>query len=453
MKVTKESVTSTELTVHIVMEAEYEDPFLQRSYRRTVGRLNIPGFRKGKAPRAIVESYVGRETLVQEALEFMIPETLDKVLQDEDIQAFIEPQIEVTEVEPVSFKALVPLEPQVDLGTFRDIRLEKEDYDIEEDKIMEVLEQLRTESAPWEPAERTVEFGDLLNLNVSGVIEDEEVVNDKEVDYIPQTENVLPFPGFADYLLGMAEDETKQFVLTIPEDYPRPQYSGKDCSFDVEVISVKQKTLPDLDDEFAKGVGDGFDDLEALRSHVKERLEQESESEATRKLEQESLDELVKVSTVQASDLLYQREVEMMQQERERSLQNQRIPMEAYLSYIGQTAEEFQEQMRPSAEERLTRYLVMRKLAEEENLTVDSEEVQAEIDTMVSTSGESEDAMRRALSSQNALDNLHSSLINRKVMERLLEIVQGEDPSSGSGSAPNVDSVEGDTENDSEESN
>ena len=144
MKVTKESVTSTELTVNIVMEAEDEDPFLQRSYRRTVGRLNIPGFRKGKAPRAIVESYVGREALVQEALEFMIPETLDKVLKDEDIQAFIEPQIEVTEVEPVSFKALVPLEPQVDLGAFRDIRLEKEDCDIDEDKILEVLEQLRT---------------------------------------------------------------------------------------------------------------------------------------------------------------------------------------------------------------------------------------------------------------------------------------------------------------------
>ena len=453
MKVTKESVTSTELTVNIVMEAEDEDPFLQRSYRRTVGRLNIPGFRKGKAPRAIVESYVGREALVQEALEFMIPETLDKVLKDEDIQAFIEPQIEVTEVEPVSFKALVPLEPQVDLGGFRDIRLEKEDYDIDEDKIMEVLEQLRTESAPWEPAERAVAFGDLLNLNVSGVIEDEQVVDDKEVDYIPQTENVLPFPGFADYLLGMAEEETKQFVLTIPEDYPRPQYSGKDCSFNVEVISVKQKTLPDLDNEFAKGVGDGYDDLEALRAHVKDRLEQESESEATRKLEQESLDELVKVSTVQASDLLYQREVEMMQQERERSLQNQRIPMEAYLNYIGQTAVEFQEQMRPSAEDRLTRYLVMRKLAEEENLTVESEEVQAEIDTMVSTAGESEDAMRRALSSQSALDNLHSSLINRKVMERLLEIVQGEDTASGSEPVATVDSGDGDTENDSEESN
>ena len=158
------------------------------------------------------------------------------------------------------------------------------------------------------------------------------------------------------------------------------------------------------------------------------------------------------MSTVQASDLLYQREVEMMQQERERSLQNQRIPMDAYLNYIGQTAEEFQEQMRPSAEERLTRYFVMRKLAEEENLTVDSEEIQAEIDNMVSAAGESEDAMRKALSSQNALDNLHSSLINRKVMQRLLEIVQGIELSSESASEMTAALGDGDTESDSEES-
>lgn len=451
MKVTKESVTSTELTVTILMDADDEDPFLQRSYRRTVGRLNIPGFRKGKAPRAIVESYIGRETLVQEALEFMIPETLDKVLKDEEIQAFIEPQVEITEVEPVSFTAVVPLEPQVDLGAFRDIRLEKEDNEIDEGKVLEVLEQLRTEAAPWEPAGRTVEFGDLLNLNVTGSIDGEQVVDDNEVDYVPQTENVLPFPGFADYLLGMSEEETKEFVLTIPEEYPRPQYAGKDCSFNVEVLSVKEKRLPELDDEFATGVGDGYENLEALRTHVKERLEEESEVEAVRKLEQESLEELVKSSTVQASDLLYQREVEMMQQERERSLQNQRIPMEAYLSYIGQTAEEFQEQMRPSAEERLTRYLVMRKLAEEESLSVEPAEIEAEIETMVSTAGESEEAMRRALSSQNAMDNLHSSLINRKVMERLLEIVQGKELMVDAGSG--ADEVQSTTDNDSEESN
>lgn len=431
MKITRESVTPTEVTLNIVMDSEDEDPFVNRSYRRTVGRLQIPGFRKGKAPRSIVESYVGRTALVQEALEFMIPETLDKVLKDEDVQAFIEPQIEVTEIEPVSFTAVVPLEPQVDLGEFRSIRLQKEEPEINDERVAEVLEQLRQESAPWEPAERPVNFGDLLNLNVSGTIDEEQVVDDQAVDYVPQVENVLPFPGFAVYLEGMVEDEEKEFTLTIPEDYPRPQHAGKECIFNVEVLSIKEKRLPDLDDEFAKGVGEGYDDLEALRQHMRQRLEEEAAAEANRRLEQESLQELIKAATVRASDMLYQREVDMMQQERERSLQNQRIPMETYLGYLGQTAEEFREQLRPTAEDRLTRYLVMRKLAEEENIEVSPEEVEEEIDSMVSSAGDSEEAMRRALSTESAKENIQSSLTDRKVIARLVQIFQGEEGESG----------------------
>ena len=448
MKITRESVTPTEVTLNIVMDSEDEDPFVNRSYRRTVGRLQIPGFRKGKAPRSIVESYVGRTALVQEALEFMIPETLDKVLKDEDVQAFIEPQIEVTEIEPVSFTAVVPLEPQVDLGEFRSIRLQKEEPEINDERVAEVLEQLRQESAPWEPAERPVNFGDLLNLNVSGTIDEEQVVDDQAVDYVPQVENVLPFPGFAVYLEGMVEDEEKEFTLTIPEDYPRPQHAGKECIFNVEVLSIKEKRLPDLDDEFAKGVGEGYDDLEALRQHMRQRLEEEAAAEANRRLEQESLQELIKAATVRASDMLYQREVDMMQQERERSLQNQRIPMETYLGYLGQTAEEFREQLRPTAEDRLTRYLVMRKLAEEENIEVSPEEVEEEIDSMVSSAGDSEEAMRRALSTESAKENIQSSLTDRKVIARLVQIFQGEEGESGerpeseppAASEPNPDS-------------
>ena len=431
MKITKEIVTSTEVTLSIEMNSEDEDPFLNRSYRRTVGRLQIPGFRKGKAPRSIVENYVGRTALVQEALEFMIPETLDQVLKDEELQAFVEPQIEVLEIEPVSFKAVVPLEPQVDLGDFRSIRLEREPVEVDDERVSEVLEQLRREAAPWEPADRTVRFGDLLNLNVQGSVEGDQVVDDQGVDYVPQQENVLPFPGFSIYLEGMTEGQEKNFTLSIPEDYPRPQFAGKDCRFQVEVLSVKEKHLPELDDEFAKGVGEGYDDLEALRNHLRQRMTEEAEAEATRQLEQQSLDELVKRASVQASDMLFQRELELMQQERERALRNQRLDMDTYLSYIGKTEEEFQEQLRPSAQERLTRYLVMRKLAQEEGIEVSPEEVQEEIDSLVSSSGESQDAMRRALSTDNARDNLHSSLVERKVIQRLTDIVQGLDETSG----------------------
>lgn len=430
VKVTKESVTSTEVTLNIEMDSADEDPFIDRSYRRSVGRMQIPGFRKGKAPRFIVERYVGRSALLQEALEFMIPETLDQVLKDEDLQAFVEPQIEVLEIEPVSFKAVVPLEPLVELGDYHSIRVEHAPVEITEEHVNDVIDRLQQESAPWEPVERPVQFGDLLNLQVQGTIDGDEVVNDQGVDYIPQLENVLPFPGFAAHLVGMTEAEEKDFTLSIPEDYPRPQFANKECIFHVVVLSVKEKKLAELDDEFAKGVGEGFDTFDALLEHVRGRLTEESEIEATRELEMKSLDGLVALATIEASDALYQHELEMMQQERARMLQNQRLDMDTYLRYIGKTEEEFLEELRPNANERLTRYLVMRKLSQEEDISVSDEEVQEEIETAITSAGENAQQMRRTLSSEVAKENVRSSILNRKVMQRLVEIAKGSEEGS-----------------------
>jgi trigger factor len=431
VKVTKESVTPTEVTLSIEMDSEDEDRFIDRSYRRTVSRIQIPGFRRGKAPRSIVESYVGRTALLQEALEFMIPETLDQALKDEGLQAFAEPQVEQLEIEPVSFKAVVPLEPVVDLGDYRSIQVQREPVEITETQVDEVIERLQRESAPWEPVDRPAQLGDLLNLDVKGTIEGEEVVNDQGVDYIPQENNVLPFPGFSTNLEGMTEGQEKDFTLTISEDYPRPEYAGKECQFHVKVLSIKQKQLPALDDEFAKGVAEGYDSLEALRNHVKERLTEEAEAAATQELEEKSLEELLNKASIQASQMLYQRELEMMQQERERALRNQRLDMDTYLSFIGKTAEEFQEQMRPRAEERLTRYLVLRKLAQEESIEVSAEEVQEEVDSLVSSAGEASAQLRRVLASENARENIRVSLLNRKVIKHLVEIVQGPKENTG----------------------
>ena len=335
VKVTKEAVTSIVVTLNIEMDSADEDPFIDRSYRRSVGRMQIPGFRKGKAPRSIVERYVGRAALLQEALEFMIPETLDQVLKDENLQAFVEPQIEVIDIEPVSFKAVVPLEPVVELGDYHSIRIDYDTVEISEEQVDDVINRLQQESAPWEPMERPVQFGDLLNLQVQGTIDGEEVVNDQGVDYIPQVENVLPFPGFAVYLEGMTEGQEKDFTLAIPEDYPRPQFAGKECLFHVAVLSIKEKKLAELDDEFAKGVRDGYDSLDDLRGDIRQRLTADGESSSLRQLEQSSLEELLKISSVQASSLVYERELEMMRDDRERAIRGQQLDLDTYLSYLG----------------------------------------------------------------------------------------------------------------------
>ena len=155
------------------MDTDDEEPFLNRSYRRVASRVRIPGFRPGKAPRSVIESHLGREALVHEALEFMIPESLDQVLKDEDIQAFMEPQLEVLGMEPVSYKAVVPLEPVVDLGDFQGIRLDREPVEVTDEQISEVMESLRAEAATWEPVERALAYGELVTMNVKGNIEEE----------------------------------------------------------------------------------------------------------------------------------------------------------------------------------------------------------------------------------------------------------------------------------------
>ena len=431
MNVTKDSVTTTEVTLTISMDADDEEPFLNRSFRRVASRVRIPGFRPGKAPRSVIENHLGREALVHEALDFMIPESLDQVLKDEDIQAFMEPKLEVLDMAPVSFKAVVPLEPVVELGDFQSIRLEKEPIEITDEQVDHVLEDLRFEAAPWEPVERPLAFGDLVSMNVKGTIEGEDVIDDNGIDFIPQVDNDLPFPGFSVYLEGMTEGQSKEFTIPVPDDYPQETYAGKECRFNVEVLSLKEKNLADLDDEFAKGVREGFESLEALTDHVRQRLNDEGEAAETRRLEASSLEELKKLAKIEASELVYQRELDLMYEERERSMQNQRMDMELYLSYLGQTEEELREQMKPQAEERLNTMLILRKLADVENIEIDDEDVEAEIDNLISsTGGESETAMKQALSTENAKESIRSSLMNRKIMARLVGISQGEESAS-----------------------
>ncbi len=452
MNVTKDSVTTTEITLTIAMDTDDEEPFLNRSYKRVASRVRIPGFRPGKAPRSVIENHLGREALVHEALEFMIPESLDQVLKDEDIQAWMEPKLEVLGMEPVSYKAVVPLEPVVDLGEFQAIRLEREPVEVTDEQVNEVLESLRFEAAPWEPVERALAYGDLATMNVKGIIEEEEVIDDQGIDFIPQEDNNLPFPGFSTHLEGMLEGESKLFTLSVPDDYPQENYAGKECQFNVEVLSVKEKNLAELDDEFAKGVRDGFESLEALTDHFRQRLVDESEATETRRLEVSGLEELKKLAKIEASELVYERELDMMYEERARSLQNQQMSMELYLSYVGQTEEELREQMKPQAEERLNTMLMLRKLADVEEIEVGDEDVEVEITNLIeSTGGNSDASMMQALNTENARESIRSSLMNRKIMARLVEISQGEESASPAATDATDTSPESEPEEESQE--
>ena len=253
--------------------------------------------------------------MVRESLDSILQESLDRALKEEDLECFGEPDVELVEIDPFSFKAVVPLEPVVELGDFRSIRLEPEPVEVTEEQVDKFIERMRYDAAPWEPVERPVKFDDLVALDVDGYIEGNQVADDKGVDFIPTKDSPMPFPGFSVYLEGMQADESKEFTLKVPEENPDNTIAGKDCRFNVKVLGIKEKVLPELDDEFAKGVGDGYESLEALRTSILDTLTQRTEWVARRSFEEKSLEEVIKGVSIEVPEVTTNREIDRLLEE------------------------------------------------------------------------------------------------------------------------------------------
>ena len=423
MIVTREDSEARQVVLNVELEPSDIDQHLQRVYRQLVNRVQIPGFRKGKAPRSVVEGFLGRTAMVQEGLDSIVTSSLNQALEQESLEPFGEPEIDSLELDPVSFKATVPLEPEVELGDFRDIRLEREPVEIADEQVTEVLEQLQRSNGVWEPREEQVRFGDMVNLDVDGTIEGNRVLVERGVDFVPQQDNPIPFPGFSVYLEGMDSGEEKEFTLTVPEDYRDTAIAGKECRFEVKVLEVKEFILPDLDDEFSKGVGEGYDSMDELQEDIRRRLHNDATEAASRELQEKALQQVIDGANVVYPPLTEQRELDRMVEDRANALRDNRLQAADYVAEAGKSDEEVRAELRPEAIERLTRFLVLRQLSREEGIEVTDDDVEDEIDQMAGT-GESQEAIRNAFSTDNARSAIRSAILSRKVQERLGEIVQ-----------------------------
>ena len=423
MKITREESRPREVTLTIELEPQDMEPYLHRAYRRVVQRVNIPGFRRGKAPRSLVERYVGRQRLLQEALEFLVPETVDQAVKQEAVPAFDQPQVELEEVDPPRIKAVVPLTPEVDLGDYRGIRQQPEPVEVTEEEVDQALEQLRRDQAPWAPVERPVQFGDLVTLDVVGVVDGRQVTSDQGVEFVPTQNNPLPLPGFSVHLEGLGRGETKEFTLPVPQDYPDQSIAGKECRFTVTVHEVKAKQLPELDDTFAHSVGTGFESLEALREHLRSTLRADRERQARSRFRDHLLEAVVEGASVGLPEMVVEREVDHLLQEQQEALRERRLELEDYLRQVGKSPEELREELRPRAEARLKRSLVVRKLAELEGLAVTDAEVDQEIRELGSEQGGQR--LARAFDTPQGRRSLANVLLMRKVLARLEEIATG----------------------------
>ncbi len=433
MKVTTEERPQQEALLNIELEPDDVETYLERSYRKTVKRLNVPGFRKGKAPRRIIEQLYGREYLLNEALDFMLPEATNRALEESSLEVAGVPSIKLEQLDPPSFTATIPLTPKVDLGNYLSLRIPKERTRISKEQVANVVEQLRLDMAPWEPIDGSVAYGDLLNITVRGWAGEEEILSSERADYVVRERSRLPVLGFAEALVGAKSDQRLEFTIEVPEDEDNPQVAGKSCGFEVTVHDVKRKSLPPLDDEFAKGVGEGYETLAALRSKVEEDLTRQEEQASEARYQEQMLDAVLRNATIDFSPLLVDHEVEHQLHDHAEALRTGRVTVEQYqrqLEWAGKSAGEVRDASRPGAEAQIRRALVLREVIEQHRIEVSDDEIKAEVEKLATDSGAQADAVRKIFASEEGRTSLRRTVVSRKAMEMLTGIAKGEIPAA-----------------------
>ncbi|HUW44409.1 MAG TPA: trigger factor [Dehalococcoidia bacterium] len=418
MKVSTENLGNCQTVLTIEAEASELDKSLDEAYHHLVNEVSIPGFRKGKAPRAILVQHIGKKNLVEEALEYLIPQLYKQAIESQEIEPIARPEIEVTQTEPVVFKAIVSLKPEIKLGDYHSIRLEPHPIiKIAKKEVTAAMEEFRERQGVWVPVDRSVELRDLVTMDIQANVEEKPWLNHKDILYEVDEDSRSPVPGFASHLQGIEKNKEKTFSLTIPDDYPIKEMSGKEGTFKVTITEIKEKQLPELDDKLAQGAG--YDNLADMRKKVAADLKAEAEAKNRLELRQKALDALVGISEVNYPSILEDEEIIGLLRDEAQRLGFRELA--DYLKKTSKTEEELKQELRPIAKKRLTQGLVLGKLAEEEKIEINASEVDNKVDEIANDAEDKEKA-RQFFSLPQVRQSIEQSLHTQKTMDRLLQI-------------------------------
>ncbi len=397
---------------------------LERAYRRLAQRTELPGFRKGRAPRQMLERHLGRERLVHEALDMLIPEAYNQALDENQIEAIDQPRLDIVQEEPLIFRATVPVRPTVRLGDYASLRVERPAVAPSPDEVDAAVEELRHRYALHEPVDRPVRKGDVVRADVRGQIDGREVFADDDFEFTLRDDATILLPGFAEGVIGAEKGVPKEVQVTAP---PGSQpLSGKTGTFTIVVKEVKEERLPELNDEFAREVGEGFASLQALRQHLEASIRERREAEAEEQHHEEAVTALVEqAEEMEYPPVLVEREIDRLLRDEARASGED---VDRYIEQMRRPVQEIREELRETAQERVRRSLTLTALAEAEQVKVEPAEVDTEIERIVGSSGAQAVQIRQLFESPGGREAIERSLLTRKTLDRLTEIVSGPKP-------------------------
>jgi trigger factor len=375
VKVSSTELPPRQVSLDIEVENERLDRAMDEAFRRLAGRVDVPGFRRGKAPRSMIERMIGRDRLVEEALDRLVPEVVSEAMQQEKVEPYTRPRVESIEFDPLRLKAVVGLAPKVELGDYKgNLRVATEQPNIGDDQVDAVIQRLRDSYAQWAPVERPIQLGDRVGLDLKATVEGREqpLLDSKEAEYIVDPEGAQPAPGFAEQLIGLKAGDQKTFQLTMPEDYRDAEIAGKPAEFSVVVHWVKERELPALDDDFVQQVGE-YSDVSALRAAIETQVREREQDRVREKLEEEVMSKLVEISSIEFPPQLIDHQAEHMLDTFTRNVERQGLQLTQYLRLIGKEREAFDEEIRSEAESRIRRSLVLDAFADAEKIEPEQE--------------------------------------------------------------------------------
>lgn len=392
---------------------------LQNAYLKNKGRINIPGFRKGKAPRQMIEKMYGAEVFYEDAVNEMIPDAYEKAAEECGEEITSSPEIDVTQIEkgkPFIFTALVALKPEVKLGKYKGVKIDKVDGTVtDEDVDAEINRERERNARNIEVTDRAVKDGDMTVLDFEGFVDGVAFEGGKGENYSLTIGSGAFIPGFEEQLIGAEIDKETEVRVTFPEDYQAEELKGKDATFKCVVKEIREKELPELDDEFASDVSE-FETLEEYRESVRATLTETKEKEAKNAREEAVIDAIVKDSDMEIPDAMIATWQRQMVDEFLQGMQMQGISPEQYFQFTGASRERLLTQVKPQAEKRIRARMVLEAIAKAENIAATEEDFEEELKVMAEAYQMEADKVREMLPEKNA-SQIKEDIAVRKAAE------------------------------------
>ncbi len=425
VKINKKSETKRELQVTIPKEEM--TPYLQKAAQKMEGEMNIKGFRPGKAPLDVIENTVGKEKLYEEAAKEAIQETYPQIIKEKELFALSSPQVEITNCVPeneVTYKATVYIMPEIKLPDYQKIAkniAQKEERKVEanEKEVEEMIERARGNKAKMQKVEREAQEGDSVIINFKGVFEgkDDKKVEEKNFQITLGGGEMSVIEGFEDNIKGMKSGEKKSFSVDIPKNKEKGEFSGQKINFDIEMVSVMERDLPEINDDFAKSFP-GIEDLNQLKEKIREGMEKEKKAKEKERVKMKVLEGIKEEVSFEVPEILIEKELDNMLNNIKNQLANNNSSFEDYLKEIKKTEEDLRKEWRKKAEENVSYALLLHKISENEKIEVSSEEIENEIDRHFSSTGRNKEEENEE-NLQRMRSYIHDSIKNQKVFQVL----------------------------------